>query len=67
MLTIRKSIHLIAVPDCKRTADYYCNVLGFQRNDQWPDSWEYIERDGFAIGIQEVRSGSPVAQIGEHS
>jgi len=66
-MTIRRSMFVIAVPDLKRSADFYRYVLGFDIKDMGDPGWRMYVWDECRIMAGECPGAIPAAQLGDHS
>ena len=66
-MTIRRAMFVIAVPNLKRSATFYRNVLGFEIKEVSDPGWRMYVRDECRIMAGECPDAIPVAQLGDHS
>jgi predicted enzyme related to lactoylglutathione lyase len=67
MMGITKNRHVLAVPDLKRSADYYERVLGFRVSEIGDPGWRFAERDGCLLMLGECPNALPPTELGDHS
>ena len=58
--------YVLAVPDVRRTADWWIEVMGF-RLQMEPEGWRFVVRDGCRIMLGECPDAIPPADLGDHS
>lgn len=58
--------YVIAVPNLRRSADYYCDVLGFEVILRYP-GWQFFRRDDCVIMAGECPDALPPDALGDHS
>lgn len=63
---IRRCRYVIAVPDVRRSADYYANVLGFEVMTILP-GWRFLRRDECIIMAGECPDALSPSALGDHS
>ena len=63
---IRHCRYVIAVPDLRRSADYYCDILGFEGMASVP-GWRFLRRDECIIMMGECPDALPPQALGDHS
>lgn len=63
---IQRCRYVIAVPNLRRSADYYCNVLGFDVIMTYP-GWQFFRRDNCIIMAGECPDALYPDVIGDHS
>lgn len=64
---IERCRYVIAVPDLKRSADYYRSVLGFEVMDLDDPGWKIFHRDNCVVMAGECPDALPPAALGDHS
>ena len=64
---IKNAFFVLAVPDLKRSGDFYRDVLGFEVQEMGDPGWRLFVRDECRIMAGECRDAMPAADIGEHS
>jgi len=67
MSTITPWAFLLAVPDLRRSAGYFRDVLGFRILWEEATDWRLVERDGVRIMLGHCPDDLPAAEIGSHS
>jgi len=63
---IRHCRYVIAVPDLRRSAGYYRDVLGFEVMASYP-GWQFLRRDDCVIMAGECPDALSPDAIGDHS
>ena len=66
-MTILRTTFVLAVPDLKRSAEFYRDVLGFEIREMGDVGWRVYVRDACRIMAGECPGATPVAQLGDHS
>lgn len=66
MPTILANHYVLAVPDCRASARFYVDVLGFEIVNE-PDGWVFVRRDNCMIMLGECPDAIPAGQLGDHS
>jgi uncharacterized glyoxalase superfamily protein PhnB len=66
-MTILRSSFVLAVPDLKRSAAFYRDVLGFEIREMGDAGWRMYVRDACSIMAGECPDATPVAELGDHS
>jgi len=64
---IKESMFVIAVPDLKKSADFYQNVLGFQVNEIGDDGWRLFIKDSCHIMAGNCPDAVSPNKLGDHS
>ena len=64
---IHKVRFVLAVPDLKRSADFYRDVLGFEVKNIEDDGWRFFEKDNCYIMAGECPDAIPPKELGDHS
>ncbi len=59
------SRHVLAVPDLKKSSDFYINQLGFQVDWQG-ENWCFLFRDKFYLMLGECKDAIPPKELGDH-
>lgn len=64
-MKIHGSIHVLAVPDLKRSTEYYRDKLGLTLT--WGDhNWSFMRREGFAVMLGECKNAIDPKELGDH-
>ena len=58
--------YVLAVPDVKKTADWWIGVMGF-RLQMEPEGWRFVVRDRCRIMLGECPDAIPPKDLGDHS
>ena len=66
-MAIRRTMFVLAVPDLKRSAAFYRNVLGFEIREMADPGWRMYVRDECRIMAGQCPDAIPMAQLGDHS
>jgi len=66
MSEITKVRFVLAVPDLKRSTDYYTSTLGFAIDFEAP-GWSFLSRGAFRVMLGECSDAMPPAELGDHS
>lgn len=66
-MMIKSAMFVLAVPDLKRSAAYYRDVLGFEIQEMGDPGWRFYVQDACRIMAGECRDAMPVADTGDHS
>ena len=66
MSPILQNHYVLAVPDVRRSADFYVRMLGF-RIVREPPGWIFVARDGCMIMLGECPGDLPPRDLGSHS
>ena len=58
---------VLAVPDLDKSADYFCDVLGFRV--LWEDAtdWRLVERDSVRVMLGHCPNDMPPSALGSHN
>ena len=67
MPTITSAMFVLAVPDLKRSAAYYRDVLGFHIHDSSDPGWRFFVRDSCTIFAGQCPDAIPSSELGDHS
>ncbi|HEY6325111.1 MAG TPA: VOC family protein [Candidatus Cybelea sp.] len=59
--------YVIAVPDLRRSADYYRDVLGFEVIEVSAPGWRFLRRDDCVIMAGECRDALSPDALGDHA
>jgi predicted lactoylglutathione lyase len=71
---VKQAVPFFRVADIEASVRYYCDGLGFGMTNQWTPGgklqWCWLEREGAALMLQEIRreghdSWSPEGKLGE--
>jgi len=57
---------VLAVPNLKRSTDYYISVLGFGVDFEAP-GWSFLSRGSFRVMLGECTDAVPPGELGDHS
>lgn len=66
MSEITKVRFVLAVPDLKRSTDYYTSVLGLSIDFGVP-GWSFLSRGNFRVMLGECTDAIPPGELGDHS
>lgn len=58
---------VLAVRDLSKSTQFYCDVLGFQRDAVEAKGWSFLSRDSFKLMLGECADEVPAADTGNHS
>lgn len=64
---IRHCRFVIAVPDVRRSAEYYRDILGFEVIDASHPGWRFLRRDDCVIMAGECPDALAPDSLGDHS
>jgi predicted enzyme related to lactoylglutathione lyase len=64
---IKNARFVLAVPDLKKSAQFYRDVLGFSIREFGDPGWRLYVRDGCAIMAGECPDATPARELGDHS
>jgi predicted enzyme related to lactoylglutathione lyase len=67
MARLTRSMFVIAVPDLRRSAEWYARVLGFTVREIGDPGWRIFERDAVRIMAGECADATPARELGDHS
>lgn len=67
LMTILRTRFVLAVPDLKRSAAFYHDVLGFEVLEMGNPGWRMYVHDTCHIMAGECPDAIPAAQLGDHS
>ena len=62
---ITSTSFVLAVPDIKRTGDWWVEVMGFALEME-PDGWRFVARDGCRVMLGECPDAIPPVELGDH-
>ena len=65
-MAITETLHVLAVPNLTRSADFYRDVLGFEIRDLAP-GWLMFVKDACRIMAGECPDALPPRELGDHS
>src|SRR5689334_1034497 len=63
MPTILQNHYVLAVPDVRRSADFYVNFLGFKIVSELP-GWIFVAKDSCMVMLGECPEDMPTSQLG---
>lgn len=66
MSTILQNHYVLAVPDVRRSAEFYVQMLGFRVVAE-PSGWIFVARDGCMIMLGECPDDMHPSELGCHS
>jgi catechol 2,3-dioxygenase-like lactoylglutathione lyase family enzyme len=66
MSEITKVRFVLAVPDLKRSTEYYTSVLGLSIDFEAP-GWSFLSRGSFRLMLGECTDAIPPGELGDHS
>lgn len=66
-MSILRANFVLAVPDLRRSAAFYGDVLGFEVREVGDPGWRMYVRDECRILVGECSDAIPPAQIGDHA
>lgn len=66
-MAITRSMHVLAVPDLARSADFYARVLGFEVRELGDPGWRLFVKDACRIMAGQCAGALPIADLGDHS
>lgn len=58
---------VIAVPDLRRSATFYQDVLGFEVREIGDPGWRFFTRDQVVVMAGECPDAQPAEELGDHS
>ena len=64
---ISQSTHVLAVPDLKRSAEFYSRALGFEVREMGDPGWRLFVNGPCRIMAGECPDALPAEQLGDHS
>lgn len=64
---ILKTRFVLAVPDAKKTAAFFCDTLGFTNVPVGDDGWRFVERDGHVFMLGSCPDAQRPDELGDHS
>lgn len=64
---IKETMFVIAVPDLKKSAEFYQDVLGFQVSEIGDPGWRMYVKDSCHIMAGECADAIPPNKLGDHS
>jgi len=64
---IKEAMFVIAVPDLKKSAEYYQDVLGFDVAEIGDDGWRMYSKDSCKIMAGNCPEAIPPNELGDHS
>jgi predicted enzyme related to lactoylglutathione lyase len=66
-MTIASTMYVLAVPDLKRSGEFYARALGFEVREMGDPGWRLFVKDQCRIMAGECPDEMPVMDIGDHS
>lgn len=66
MSEVTKVRFVLAVPDLKRSTNYYTSVLGLAVDFEAP-GWSFLSRGAFRLMLGECTDAIPPGDLGDHS
>jgi uncharacterized glyoxalase superfamily protein PhnB len=67
MAKITRTMHVLAVHDATKSAEYYRDVLGFAIDQINAPGWRFVSRDSCRLMIGESPNEISAAKLGDHS
>lgn len=67
MLTVTRSMFVIAVPDLERSAQFYRDVLGFEVSEVGDPGWRMYDLGACRMLVGECPDAIAPREIGDHS
>ncbi len=67
MVTVTRSMYVIAVPDLERSSQFYRDVLGFEVNEVGDPGWRMYDLGACRMLVGECPDAIPPREIGDHS
>ena len=64
---LRRCRYVIAVPNLRRSVNYYCDVLGFEVTEVSDPGWRFLRRDECIIMAGECPDALLPNALGDHS
>jgi len=64
---IKEAMFVIAVPDLKKSADFYQNILGFEVSEIGDDGWRMYTKDSCNIMAGDCPEAIKPNELGDHS
>lgn len=64
---INDSMFFLAVPDLKKSAQFYADVMGFEVEEIGDPGWRMYMRDGVHIMAGECPDAIPPIDLGDHN
>jgi len=66
-MTVSQSAHVLAVPDLKRSGDFYRSALGFEVHEMGDPGWRLFVNGYCRIMVGECPDALPAERLGDHS
>jgi len=66
MPTILQNHYVLAVPNARRSANFYVQMLGFHIVAE-PSGWVFVKKDHCMIMLGECPDDLPASELGYHS
>jgi uncharacterized glyoxalase superfamily protein PhnB len=66
-MEIQRSIYVLAVPDLEKSADFFCDVLGFTIHEIGDQGWRMFVRDNCRIMAGHCPDAIRPSELGDHS
>jgi predicted enzyme related to lactoylglutathione lyase len=66
-MTISRSMHVLAVPDLKRSGDFYAQALGFEVHELDDPGWRLFVNGQCRIMAGACPDAMPADNLGDHS
>jgi len=66
-MAVLQSAHVLAVPDLKRSGDFYSRVLGFEVHEMGDPGWRLFVNGPCRIMAGECPDAMPAERLGDHS
>jgi predicted enzyme related to lactoylglutathione lyase len=66
-MTVSQSAHVLAVPDLKRSGDFYSRVLAFEIHEIGDPGWRLFVNGQCRIMAGECPDALPAEKLGDHS
>ena len=67
MATITNHHYVLAVPDARRTAEFFVNQLAFELRPVNDKDWRFVSKDGFMAMLGSCPDAIHPTRLGDHS
>ena len=65
MSTLTKTRHVLAIPNLKKSTEFYQSKLGMKL-DWGDDNWSFLSRDSFCVMLGECKDAIDPENLGDH-
>lgn len=66
-MTINRSMHVLAVPNLARSAEFYARALGFEAHELGDPGWRMFVKGQCSIMAGECPDALPAQDLGDHA